>query len=70
MDAMITLRDVRAAGACDEGIRLYCNRHGLPYAAGRCTMREAIGAYRHGPEPALYAAICLALSRAVKRHDL
>lgn len=64
LDALkVCVADAAAIGACDYGIRSWCNTAGLDYAAGCATLRQVYDAYRAHPRPEARAAILFALRR-------
>jgi hypothetical protein len=62
--AEVCVRDARAVGACDYGIRAWCARQGLPYEAGCAPMGDVLAAYDREPAAEARAAIIFAARRA------
>jgi hypothetical protein len=62
-DLTVSLADARATGACEYGIRSWCNRTGLPYETGSAPLADVYAAYRAHPLPEARAAILHALRR-------
>lgn len=62
-DLTVTLGDARATGACEYGIRSWCNLCGLPYEAGEASIARVYAAYREHPMPEARAALLRALRR-------
>lgn len=66
-DTLVRISDARAIGACEYGIKSWCNRTGLPYESGQATLAEIWAAYQAIPVPEARAAMLHALRRA-RRH--
>lgn len=62
-DIIVTLADARAVGACDYGIRSWCNEVGLDYDKGRETLAAIVAGYKRDPRPEARAAILHAIQR-------
>ncbi len=60
----VRISDARAMGACDYGIRSWCNATGLSYQAGIASVDEVLAGYLKYPAPEARAAILHALRRA------
>lgn len=60
----VTLADARAVGACDYGIRSWCNSVGLDYAAGVATLGEIFAAYRTEPRAEARSVMLRVLKRS------
>lgn len=65
----VKLADARKAGACDFGIRDWCNRTGLDYAAGSAPIGRILEAYRELPMPEARLAILFAARRCRQMPD-
>ena len=64
-DEWVPVAVARAIGACDYGIRSWCQRVGLSgaYAAGGCTLAELVAGYRESPVIEARATILRAMRR-------
>lgn len=60
----VTLADARAVGACEYGIRSWCNSVGLDYAAGVATLGEIFAAYRTEPRAEARSVMLRVLKRS------
>lgn len=60
----VRISDARAMGACEYGIRSWCNAVGLRYEAGIASVDEVWAGYLKYPAPEARAAILHALRRA------
>lgn len=63
-DVLVRVSDARAIGACEYGIRSWCNAVGLDYEAGAATLADVLAGYQRQPAPEARAAIIHALRRA------
>ena len=63
-NAVVSIGDAKAVGACDYGIKSWCFSTGLPYIKGRAPMAEVIQAYRKEPRMEARAAILHALRKS------
>lgn len=68
-DMRVSLADARATGACEYGIRSWCNSVGLDYEAGSATLGEVFAAYQRSPHAEARATVLRVLKRA-KNLDL
>jgi hypothetical protein len=68
-DLLVRVSDARAIGACEYGIRSWCNAVGLDYESGAATLADVLAGYELQPAPEARAAILHALRRA-RRHVL
>lgn len=59
----VTLGDARAVGACEYGIKSWCNAVGIDYEAGRTTLGEVLSGYQREPRPEARATIIRVLRR-------
>ena len=62
----VTLTDARRIGACEYGIKSWCNATGLPYEAGRAPISEVVNAFLREPRSEARAAILHAIRRSKK----
>ena len=62
-NAVVSIGDAKAVGACDYGIKSWCFSTGLPYSKGRAPMADVIQAYRKEPRMEARAAILYALRK-------
>lgn len=62
-DLDVTLNDARNAGACEYGIKAWCERCDLHYEDGSATLAEVYESYQQHPVPPARAAILNALRR-------
>jgi hypothetical protein len=60
----VCLDDARQTGACEYGIRAWCEAVGLPYAVGVATVGDVLAAYRRRPQVEVRRAVI----HAVQRH--
>jgi len=60
----VTLADARAVGACEYGIRSWCNTVGLDYAAGVATLAEIFAAYLREPRAEARSVMLRVLKRS------
>lgn len=60
----VTLADARAVGACEYGIRSWCNSVGLDYSAGVATLGEVFAAYRTEPRAEARSVMLRVLKRS------
>lgn len=63
-DLLVLVADARAIGACEYGIRSWCNTVGIEYEAGATTLADVLAGYERQPAPEARAAILHALRRA------
>lgn len=63
-DMRVSLADARATGACEYGIRSWCNSVGLDYDAGSATLGEVFAAYQQSPRAEARATVLRVLKRA------
>ncbi len=66
-DAIVKISDARAIGACEYGIKAWCNRVGIDYEAGETTVARVYEAYQAVPAPEARGAILHAIRRS-RRH--
>lgn len=59
----VSVADARITGACEYGIRSWCERCGLPYEQGQATLAEVYACYQRHPMPEARAAILHAIRR-------
>ena len=62
-DLIVSVSDARETGACDYGIRSWCERTGLDYAAGSAPLSAVFAAYSADPMSEARAAILFAVRR-------
>jgi hypothetical protein len=60
-DMQVSVRDARAVGACEYGIKSWCYATGLPYEAGHAPIADVFAAYQRQPRTEARAAILHAL---------
>lgn len=60
---IVTLGDARAVGACEYGIKSWCNAVGIDYEAGRTTLGDVLSGYQREPRPEARATIIRVLRR-------
>ena len=63
-DLLVSVSDARAIGACEYGIRSWCNQVGLDYDTGAATLAQVLAGYELHSAPEARAAIIHALRRA------
>lgn len=63
-DLVVTLDDARQIGACNSGIRAWCEQVGINYAAGQAPLLEVYRAFRLAPMAEARAAMLHAIRRA------
>ncbi len=61
--APVTLGDARAVGACEYGIKSWCNAVGIDYQAGRTTLGAVLSGYQREPRPEARATVIRVLRR-------
>lgn len=61
--ALVRVADARAIGACEYGIKSWCNSVGIDYETGHAPIAEVYAAYQQEPRPEARAAILHALRR-------
>jgi len=65
--ARVTLGDARSVGACEYGIRSWCNSVGIDYDAGSTTLATVLQGYEREPRPEARATIIRVLRRQRQR---
>ena len=67
---IVRLSDARKIGACEFGIRSWCERTGLPYNQGRATFAQVYAAYQQAPISEARRTLIYVLRRNQRRGKL